>query len=110
MKNFINFELTETVLLPIKLVDYFEEFNAYPYAKKIEIASETDNLVLHGNSEYFSGNTEKAIEYYHLAINKHPLNNDALQNLYACYEELGMTDKLAHIKVVWNCVKELKGI
>ncbi len=110
MDNFINFIFSETIDLPLKVIDYFRDFNSYSFDKKYEISAETDQLVSLGNSEYRSGNLEEAIKFYHKAINKHPLNNDALRNLYVCYKELGMNDKVLHVEIVWNCVKELKGI
>ena len=110
MDNFINFDFLETIDLPLKIVEYYKEYNYYSIDKKIDICSETDNLVWLGNAEYRSGNLKLAIELYHKAINKHPLNNDALQNLIVCYQELGLNDKVVHVEIVWNIVKQLKGI
>lgn len=107
--NFINFLFSETIDLPLKLINYSREFHSYSFDKKFEISEETDRLVSLGNTEYRSGNLEEAIIIYHKAINKHPLNDDALQNLYVCYETLGMNDKVMHVKFVWDYVKELKG-
>ena len=110
MANFINFVFSETIDLPLKVIEYFSEFNSYSSEKKHSICGETDNLVSLGNSEYRSGNLKGAIEFYHKALNIHPINNDALQNMYVCYQKLGMNDKNMHVEIVWNCVKQLKGI
>ena len=93
MANFISFVFSETIDLPLKVIEYFREFNSYSSGKKHNRCGETDMLVSLGNSEYRSGNLIGAIEFYHKALNIHPINNDALQNMYVCYEELGMNDK-----------------
>ena len=110
MANFINFVFSETIDLPFKVIEYFKDFNSYSFDKKHNICSETDNLVSSGNAQYRLGNLNGAVEFYHKALNIHPINNDALQNMYACYKELNMNDKMVHVEIVWNCVKELKGI
>tara|TARA_Y100000589_G_C27034561_1_gene580470 strand:+ start:666 stop:995 length:330 start_codon:yes stop_codon:yes gene_type:complete len=106
--NFINFVSSDTIDLPLKIINYFREFNSYSFQKKFDISAETDRLVSLGNNEYRFGNLEEAIVFYHKAINKHPLNDDALQNLYVCYEKLGLNNKAMHVKMIWDYVKELK--
>ena len=111
MENFIKFDFKETInTLPFKVIDYFTEFNSYSYDKKLSIGTKTDHLVSLGNSEYRSGNLEAAVKFYHSAINEHIINNDAYQNLFVCYQELGIDTNAMHVEYVWNCVKELKGI
>ena len=35
MSNFINFDFTESMDLPLKLIEYYEKYNAYSFEKNL---------------------------------------------------------------------------
>jgi hypothetical protein len=96
--------------IPNTLLTYNSKFNKMSINEKIKIAAETDNLAGIGNIFYRNKDIQSAISHYHLALQSHPLNNDALQNLYVCYEELNMSYNLSLTKYAWEIVKDLKGL
>ena len=96
------------VEIPNTLINYNTQFNKMSIDDKMKICAETDNLVSIGNFLYRNQDIQSAISHYHLALQSHPLNNDALQNLYVCYEELNMSYNLSITKYAWEIVKDLK--
>jgi hypothetical protein len=96
--------------IPNTLLNYNTKFNKMSINGKMEIAAETDNIASIGNFFYRNNDIQSAISHYHLALLSHPLNNDALQNLYVCYEELNMSYNLSITKYSWEIVKNLKGL
>lgn len=96
--------------IPNTLLNYNTKFNKMSINEKMKIAAETDNLASIGNFFYRNNDIQSAISHYHLALLSHPLNNDALQNLYVCYEELNMSYNLSITKYSWEIVKNLKGL
>jgi Flp pilus assembly protein TadD len=98
------------VKIPSTLLTYNSQFNKMSNDDKMKIGAETDNILSLGNFFYRNQDIQSAISHYHLALQSHPLNNDALQNLSVCYEELNMSYNLSITKYAWEIVKDLKGL
>lgn len=76
-----------------KFKEFTDNWNYLPGREKWYIAGETDRLNNIGANFYRQNNVIQAIEYFEKAIEVMPNNDDALENLKICYNEIGKYDE-----------------
>lgn len=90
-----------------QLSTFLNRFRSRPNFEKITLTGETDKLNNIGCKYYKDYDLENAIIYFNMALEKFPINTDALNNLIICYRETCDFMKMEEAKKKYDYLKKL---